>query len=107
MPPKGRQRRSLMTTPFIAITIARQLGAGGGPLGKRIAERLGFAYLDDDILRKAAEKSGAHPEDLARWDEHRSRLWKRLAGTFSLGAPEGVFEPLAGVAVVQDKEVFE
>jgi len=99
-----------MSDGRIAITIARQLGAGGVPLGRRLEKRLGFRYLDDEILRMAAEKLGARPEELARWDEHRSRFWERLASTFSLGSPEGMFEPAAGLgaaAVIQDREVFE
>jgi cytidylate kinase len=96
-----------MPEPLIAITIARQLGAGAAPLGKRLAERLGYCYLDEEILRRAAEKSGADPEDLARWDEHRSRFWDRLAQTFSLGAPEGMYTPATKAVVVHDREVFE
>jgi CMP/dCMP kinase len=96
-----------MSSNLIAITIARQLGAGAAPLGKRLSQRLVFTYLDDEILRRAAEKAGADPEDLARWDEHRSRFWDRLAQTFSLGAPEGMYTPATGAIVVHDREVFE
>jgi cytidylate kinase len=93
--------------PYVAITIARQLGAGGAPLGKRLAKRLGFTYLDDEILRLAAEKAGADPEELARWDEHRARFWERLGGTFSMGAPEGLYTSLNAAAVIHDRDVFE
>lgn len=95
---------------LIAITIARQLGAGGAPLGKRLAARLGFTYLDDEILRRAAEKMGANPADLARWDEHRARFWERLSQSFALGAPEGIYTPmdsLGSAAVVNDRQVFQ
>ncbi len=96
-----------MGNSLIAITIARQLGAGGAPLGKRLAERLGFTYLDEDILRLAAEKRGADPADLARWDEHRAAFWERLGRTFSIGAPEGGYTPVNAAMVIHDKEVFE
>jgi cytidylate kinase len=92
---------------FIAITIARQLAAGGAPLGKRLADRLGFTYLDDEILRRAAERSGANLEDLKRWDEHRARFWERLGYTFNIGAPEALYTPLNAAPVIHDREVFE
>jgi cytidylate kinase len=91
----------------IAITIARQLGAGGAPLGKRLAQKLDFAYYDDEILRLAAEKLGAPPQELARWDEHRAAFWERLGNTFTVGVPESLYVPLQAVPVVQDREVFE
>jgi len=49
---------------LIAITIARQFGAGGAPLGQRLAARLGFTFLDSNILRLAAERSGVSEQDL-------------------------------------------
>lgn len=92
---------------LIAITIARQLAAGGAPLGKRLAGRLGFTYLDDEIMRLAAERSGAELHELKRWDEHRARFWERLGQTFNIGAPDGVYTPLNVGAVIHDREVFE
>src|SRR6476646_7077302 len=96
-----------MPEPFIAITIARQLAAGGAPLGKRLAERLGFAYMDDEILRLAAQRAGADPEDLSRWDEHRARFWERLGQTMNVAVPEGMYTPLNAAAVIHDRDVFE
>lgn len=101
-----------MNEPLIAITIARQLGAGGAPLGKRLAQRLGFKYFDDELLRMAAEKCGASAADLARWDEHRARFWERVGGVFSMGAPDAganVLTPPPGTGaavVIHDQEVF-
>ncbi len=101
-----------MADGLIAITIARQLGAGGAPLGRKLAGRLGFKYLDEDLLRMAAEKCGASAEDLARWDEHRARFWERVGGVFSMGSPEGgggAFIPPTGTGaavVIHDRDVF-
>lgn len=39
------------------ITISRQFGSGGRELGKRLAERLGVAYYDREIVRAISEKS--------------------------------------------------
>lgn len=52
------------------ITISREFGAGGGQIGKAVAERLGYYYLDKDmIIRSAMEASGLTPEDFRMYDE--------------------------------------
>lgn len=38
------------------ITIGREFGSGGRELGKRIAEALGIAYYDKEIIEKVASK---------------------------------------------------
>lgn len=39
------------------ITVSREFGSGGRELGKRLAEELGFAYYDREIVSAIAEKS--------------------------------------------------
>ena len=39
------------------ITIGREFGSGGRELGKRLAELLGFAYYDEEIISAIAERS--------------------------------------------------
>jgi hypothetical protein len=41
-------------SPHIVVTIARQLGAGGAELGRRLAHRLSLVYLDREIVDRAA-----------------------------------------------------
>lgn len=40
------------------ITVGREFGSGGREFGKRLAEELGFAYYDDEILTAIAQHSG-------------------------------------------------
>ena len=40
------------------ITVSREFGSGGRELGKRLAEALGVAYYDREIITAVAEKSG-------------------------------------------------
>lgn len=40
------------------ITISREFGSGGRELGKRLADQLGFAYYDKEIILAVAEKRG-------------------------------------------------
>lgn len=39
------------------ITIGRELGSGGREIGKRLAEKLGYAYYDNEIISGIAEKT--------------------------------------------------
>jgi len=39
------------------ITISREFGSGGRELGKRLADALGFAYYDKEIITDVAEKT--------------------------------------------------
>ena len=52
------------------ITISREFGAGGGQIGRAVAERLGYYYMDKDmIVRAAMESSNLTPSDFRKWDE--------------------------------------
>ena len=70
------------------ITIARQLASGGADLGQRIAQRLGFAYLDRQILRNAAEELGMSEAELSFREERIQSFWVRLMEAFSTSCAE-------------------
>ncbi len=40
------------------ITIGREPGSGGRTIGKLVANRLGVAYYDNELIDKAAKKTG-------------------------------------------------
>ncbi len=50
------------------ITLSRHFGAGGKTLGAMVAKKLGFAYLDDEIINLVLEKvrSGEWPDVLEK-----------------------------------------
>ena len=43
------------------ITISRQFGAGGKTIGQKVAEALGYTFLDEDIIQIIAEKAKVSP----------------------------------------------
>ena len=43
------------------ITIGRQMGSGGRLLGRILADRLGIAFYDRELLMQAARDSGLSP----------------------------------------------
>lgn len=44
------------------IVIGREFGSGGRELGKRLAEMMGIAYYDKEIIEKISDKSGMAEE---------------------------------------------
>ncbi len=51
------------------ITIGRQFGAGGIEIGKEIADMLGIAFYDKELIAAAAEKSGLSESFVSAHDE--------------------------------------
>ncbi len=56
-------------TDKIQITVARQYGSGGRVVGEKVAELLGFKYVDRELITVAAQKSGYDPDIISRVDE--------------------------------------
>ncbi len=52
------------------ITISRQFGSGGRSIGKAVAEKLGYAYYDSELVAKVAEETGFDPEYVADAGEY-------------------------------------
>ena len=50
-------------------------GSGGDEVGKLVAERLGYLYVDEDIVARAAAEGGLEPGDIA--DEERRKSFAR------------------------------
>ena len=57
-----------------AIVIGRTYGSGGRALGRMIAERLGIAYYDKELLEAASRHGGVSTDYLERRDERTPRV---------------------------------
>lgn len=69
----------------IIITIGRQFGSGGRIVGKKLAEQLGIAYYDKELINLASKESGICGEFFEKADEKTSgSLLKALAMGFSM-----------------------
>lgn len=68
-----------MKEPFV-ITVGRQFGSGGRELGKALADSLGIAYYDKELLVESAKLAGVNPEFFKKKDE---RFPTFLQGLFS------------------------
>ncbi|MCR4781630.1 MAG: cytidylate kinase-like family protein [Lachnospiraceae bacterium] len=63
------------------ITINREFGSGGRELGKKLAEELGFAYYDKEIIDAIAEKSKLDPNYINKAIE--DGMWRNYPVTFN------------------------
>ena len=58
------------------ITINRMLGSNGRLIGKALAEELGFAFYDKELIDIAAQKENIPFDLLAKVDEKRGSQWR-------------------------------
>lgn len=56
----------------VTVTIGREYGSGGREVGEKLAEKLGFTFLDKNILNEISGKSGISVEELMENDEKPS-----------------------------------
>ena len=78
------------------MCISHATGAGGEEVGRLVAERLGFLYVDDEIVARAAAKGGLGPKEVAD-EERRKSLVARVLEAIAQGGSElGSSIPLDG-----------
>ena len=53
----------------LIIAIGRQYGSGGREIGRRVANRLGIAFYDNELITLAAEQANMDPAVAARSEE--------------------------------------
>jgi hypothetical protein len=54
------------------VCISRSSAAGGEHVGHLVAGRLGFRYVDDEVITLASEKAGLDPAVIAKAEHHSS-----------------------------------
>jgi Cytidylate kinase-like family len=68
------------------VCISRTMGALGEDVGRLVADKLGFDYVDEDIVSRAAERGDVTAEDVADAERRQSLLRRVLT---ELGAGGG------------------
>ncbi len=66
------------------VCISRAIGAGGDQIGRGVAQRLDFRFIDDEIIQDAAQRSG-EPVELIADAERRKGFWERALNTMAIG----------------------
>jgi len=75
---------------FWVVCISRTAAAGGEIIGQTVAERLGFRYIDEQIITKAAQLAQVEPALVAAAERPRpvlQRLLDKLAAASELVGP--------------------
>lgn len=93
-PPKeersAAQSQAGANTPHRIITIAREFGSGGREVGKLVAEKMGIAYYDSELITMAANESG-YSEEYVRENEQKlpnTLLYDLYTQYYSYGTDE-------------------
>ena len=66
------------------VCVSRTLGAGGEAIAFQVATELGYRYVDDEIVSRAAEVAGVSQEEIERAEHSQSlvtRIMEALAAT--------------------------
>jgi cytidylate kinase len=71
------------------VCISRTLGSGAEEIGLKVAEQLGFRYVDDEIVERAARMVQVDPQVVAK-AEHRQPLVDRILEWISLSSETAV-----------------
>lgn len=83
---------------FRVVCISRTTAAGGEDVGQLLAQRLDFRYVDEQIIRRAAQQAQVDPALVAR-AEHRQPLLRRLLEKMPRGADVAGMVAMATVPV--------
>ena len=76
-----------MTGPATkVVAISRAAGAEGERVGALVAERLGFRYVNEEIISRAAEKQGIDPAAIADAERRKGVILRVLEGLGQGGA---------------------
>jgi cytidylate kinase len=87
------------------VCVSHTTGSGGDEVGKRVAERLGYLYVDEEIVARAAEQSGLEPADIAD-EERRKSYARRVLETLAEGGGDPwMVAATAGLEVVRPADV--
>jgi hypothetical protein len=83
---------------YRAVCVSQVTAAGGEPVGRLVAERLGFHYVDDEVISLAAANAGIDPAALASAEHYTgvlARFVDALAGALTVPPADaaGYFPP--------------
>jgi cytidylate kinase len=60
------------------VTVSHEMGAGGPEIGMAVAQRLGYRYVDQELISDAAQRYGLLEEKLSHLDESKPTVFERF-----------------------------
>ena len=85
------------------ITVSREFGSGGREVGKRLAEVLGVAYYDREIITAVAQQSGLAEEYIASISERGINTYYPITFGHTFSYSAGIIDPQVEVMSEQNK----
>lgn len=82
------------------ITIGREFGSGGRELGRRLAENLGYAYYDQEIITEISNRTELSEKYV------QSILEKKPAASFPIHTGRS-FYPMVNPAILQGQKLYQ
>jgi cytidylate kinase len=70
------------------VCVSHATGSSGEEVGKQVAERLGYLYVDEGIVAQAARRGGMEPRDVAD-EERRKSFALRVLEVMAEGGADG------------------
>jgi cytidylate kinase len=80
--------RTIATMPARVVCISYATGSDGETVGVLVAETLGFRHVDDEIVRRAAEREGLDPAVIGDVERRRSFVQRMLDTLAEVASPE-------------------
>ena len=87
-----------------AITISREYGSGGGEIAARLAKRLGWQLIDQEVVARVAHDLGVSEVEAEAHDEHAQGLVSRLLTNIHLYEPAAL--AAAPIPVMTDTDAY-
>lgn len=85
------------------ITVSRMFGSGGSDVAARVARRLGWSLLDNNIVDEVAQRLGLSRAEVSKTEERVPSLSERIAATMRMSTPEFVL-PVADASMTETAE---
>lgn len=89
------------------ITVSREFGSGGRELGKRLADVLGFAYYDREIITAISEKSGLAEKYVESMSEKGSPFYYPITIQQTISYQGVVYSAQTEIMAAQQKMILE
>jgi cytidylate kinase len=89
--------------PCSVICVSHATGSGGDEVGRLLAERLGFAHVDEEIVARAAARGGVSSADVAD-EERRKSLAKRILAMVAEGGSSTMAVGVGALPIVVGDE---
>lgn len=90
----------------IAIAVSRQMASGGSYIAYSATRKLGFKYLDNEVLCRAARFMGLDVRELSDREERIESFITKIARSFCFGSAEAPFVYPSGLPFY-DVDVFD